>query len=80
MIQYRITYFSGPGPPTGWNSGLNINVKPYLKNGSSTVFMQVVAVGGREGAIQPVARQLCSYDCYDQWDSSQCTLLEQRAQ
>ncbi|HEY1043990.1 MAG TPA: hypothetical protein VGE60_09015 [Telluria sp.] len=80
VVQYCATCFSGPELSTSWNFGLNIDVKPYLKNGSNTIFMRTVVAGGGEGAIQLTTRQLCPRNCYDQWDNSQCAPLEQRAQ
>jgi len=80
MVQYCATCFSRPELSTSWNFGLNIDVKPYLKNGSNTIFMRTIVAGGGEGAIQLTTRQLCPRNCYDQWDNSQCAPLEQRAQ
>ena len=79
-VQYCATCFSRPELSTSWNFGLNIDVKPYLKNGSNTIFMRTIVAGGGEGAIQLTTRQLCPRNCYDQWDNSQCAPLEQRAQ
>lgn len=79
-VQYCPTCFGSPELSTSWNIGLNVDIKPYLKTGSNTIFMRTIVAGGGEGAIQITTRQLCPRNCYDQWDNSQCAPLEQRAQ
>ena len=79
MVTYCTGCFGSPELSTSWNFGLNVDVKPYLKNGSNTIFVRTIVAGGGEGAIQLTTRQLCPRNCYDQWDNSQCAPLEQRA-
>ena len=80
MVQYCATCFGSPELSTSWNIGLNIDLKPYLRNGSNTIFMRTIVAGGGEGAIQIRTRQMCPLNCLDQWDNSQCALLEARTQ
>lgn len=79
-VQYCDTCFGPPELATSWNIVMNVDIKPYLKNGSNTIFMRTIVAGRGEGAIQITTRQLCPRNCYDQWDNSQCTPLEQRIQ
>lgn len=80
VVQYCATCFSGPELRTNWNFGLNIDIKPHLRNGANTIFVRTIVAGNGEGAIQLTTRQLCPRNCSDQWDNSRCVGLEQRAQ
>lgn len=79
-VQYCETCFGSPELSTSWNKSLNINLKPYLRNGTNRIFTRTVVAGGGESAIQITTRQLCPRDCRDQWDDSQCAALEARTQ
>ena len=78
MVTYCETCFSQPELSTSWKLPLNIDLKPYLKNGSNTIFMRTIVAGAGEGAIQITTRQVCPRNCYDHWDSSECDGLEAR--
>ena len=80
LVQYCATCFGSPELGTSWDINLNIDLKPYLRNGANTVFMRTIVAGKGEGAIQIRTRQLCPQNCHDQWDGSQCALLEARTQ
>ena len=42
---------------TSWNKALNVNLLPYLNEGSNTLWMRTVVAGGGEAAINIEARQ-----------------------
>lgn len=79
MVQYCADCFGSPELSTSWNLGLDIDLRPHLRNGSNEIFMRTIVAGGGEGAVQITTRQLCPRSCRDQWDNSQCAALEQRA-
>lgn len=79
-VQYCPTCFSSPELARNWDVWLNTDLKPYLRNGSNTIFMRTVVAGNGEGAIQITTRQMCPRNCRDEWDNSQCSPMEQRAQ
>lgn len=79
MVQYCADCFGSPELSTSWNLGLDIDLRPHLRNGSNEMFMRTIVAGGGEGAVQITTRQLCPRSCRDQWDNSQCAALEQRA-
>lgn len=79
MVQHCATCFGSPELNTSWNIGLNIDIKPHLRDGSNTIFMRTIVGGKGEGAIQITTRQLCPRNCHDQWDNSQCAPLEARS-
>ena len=78
MVTYCATCFSGPELSTSWNIGLNIDLKPFLRNGANTIFMRTIVAGGGEGAIQMTTRQLCPSQCSVSL-TNQCAALEARA-
>lgn len=80
MVRYCETCFSGPELSTSWNFDLNVDLKPYLRNGVNTIFMRTIVARGGEGAIQITTRQLCPPTCRDTWDDSMCLPLQQRAE
>ncbi len=79
MVQYCADCFGSPELSTSWNLGLDIDLRPHLRNESNEIFMRTIVAGGGEGAVQITTRQLCPRSCRDQWDNSQCAALEQRA-
>lgn len=79
MVQYCATCFSWPELSTSWNFGLNIDLRPYLKNGSNTIFMRTIVAGGGEGAIQLTTRQMCPLQCSVS-TRNDCATLEARSQ
>jgi hypothetical protein len=79
-VQYCANCYGKPELSTSWNKYPNIDLRPYLKNGSNTIFTRTVVAGGGESAIRITTRQLCPRNCYDQWDDSQCEALEARTQ
>lgn len=52
---------------TSWSRSLDINIRPYLREGSNTIWMRTVVAGGGEGAIRMVTRQYCPPVCTDSW-------------
>lgn len=79
-VQYGANKFGYAELGTSWDQRPNINLKPYLREGSNTIFMRVIVAGCGEGAIQIMTRQLCPRECHDHWDDSQCAALDARAQ
>lgn len=73
------TQYDSPELSTSWNFGLNIDLKPYVTNGSNTIFMRTIVAGAGEGAIQLTTRQKCPLECSIS-TSNQCATLESRAQ
>ena len=79
MVRHCADCFSGPELKTSWDLGLDIDLRPHLRNGSNQIFMRTIVAGRGEGAVQLTTRQLCPRNCREQWDNSQCAALEQRA-
>lgn len=78
MVQYGASSFGWPELSTSWNFGLNIDLRPYLKNGSNTIFMRTIVAGRGEGAIQLTTRQMCPLQCSVS-TRNDCAALEERA-
>lgn len=78
MVQYGANSYGYPELRTSWNIGLNIDLRPYLRNGSNTIFMRVIVAGCGEGAIQMTTRQVCPLNCSVS-TNNQCGALEARA-
>lgn len=79
MVQYCATCYRGPELSTPWNFYPNIDIKPYLKQGTNSIFVRVIVAGGGEGAIQITTRQKCPVNC-SVTTNNQCSALEARAQ
>ncbi len=71
--------YGSPELSTSWNFSLNIDIKPYLKEGLNTVWMRTIVAGGGEGAVVFTTRQTCPRNCRDVW-SNECAAFEARAQ
>lgn len=78
-VQYGEDSFGSPELATSWNFGLNIDLRPYLRNGQNTVFMRVIVAGCGEGAIQMTTRQMCPLQCSVS-TRNDCAALEARSQ
>lgn len=74
-VRYGANSVSGPELSTNWNFNLNIDIRPYLINGTNTIFMRTIVAGNGEGAIQITTRQLCPRNCHDSWNN-QCAAYE----
>ena len=57
---------------TNWNKEVNINLKPYLKEGENEIWMRVVVAGVGEGWMQISAQQ----NCCQAWDIKRETKCE----
>ena len=79
MVQYGASSFGWPELSTSWNIGLNIDLRPYLRNGTNTIFMRVIVAGCGEGAIQLTTRQMCPLQCSVS-TRNDCATLEARSQ
>ncbi|WP_127476707.1 hypothetical protein [Sulfurivermis fontis] len=80
QVRYCATCYGSPELGTSWNFALNVDLKPFLREGPNTIFMRTVVAGGGEGAIQITTRQKCPRNCHDTWDDSQCSTLQARSQ
>jgi hypothetical protein len=56
-VQYGANSFGSPDLYTRWNISPKIDLRPYLVNGTNTIFVRVIVGGGGEGAIQMTTRQ-----------------------
>lgn len=65
---------------TSWDSTMDVDLRPYLVEGSNTIWTRTIVGGGGESAIQITTRQVCPRDCHDQWDDSQCSAMAARSQ
>lgn len=79
QVQYCATCFGPAELSTSWNFALNIDLKPYLREGSNTIFTRTVVGGYGESAIQITTRQRCPLNCSVS-TNNQCAALEARAQ
>lgn len=52
---------------TSWDKTLGIDLRPYVREGSNTVWMRTVVGGRGESAIRLVTRQYCPPVCTDAW-------------
>lgn len=57
VVYYTATDYANPELSTSWNKALSINLLPYLKEGSNTLWMRTIVAGGGESAINIEARQ-----------------------
>lgn len=55
---------------TNWNRDLNIDLKPYLKEGENELWMRVIVAGCGEGWMQISAKQHCCSQWHEEWDAS----------
>lgn len=53
---------------TNWNKEVNIDLKPYLKEGENEIWMRVVVSGWGEGWIQISAKQHCCKEWSETWE------------
>lgn len=79
QVQYCATCFGWAELETSWHFALNIDLKPYLRDGSNTIFTRTVVGGYGESAIQITTRQRCPLNCSVS-TNNQCAALEARAQ
>lgn len=77
-VQYCATCFGNPELGTSWNITGDLDLRPYLRNGTNTIFMRVIVAGCGEGAIQITTRQVCPLNCSVS-TNNQCAALEARA-
>lgn len=77
-VQYGPNSFGWPELNTSWNIGLNIDLRPYLRNGTNTIFMRVIVAGCGEGVIQLTTRQKCPLQCSVS-TRNDCAALEARS-
>lgn len=56
-VYYTVTAKGNCELSTSWNQALNVNLLPYLNEGSNTLWMRTVVAGGGESAINIEARQ-----------------------
>lgn len=66
-----------PERSTSWNKTLNVDVRPYLKDGKNTIFTRTIVGGRGESAAVFKAMQYCEPVCVDKWNN-QCLAFENR--
>lgn len=57
---------------TSWDRWINIDIRPYLRQGTNTIWTRTVVGGRGESAIRFITRQYCPPVCHDSW-SDGCT-------
>lgn len=78
QIQFSAAGFGWPELDTSWNQSIDVDLRPYLRNGSNTLFMRTIVAGNGEGAIRISARMACPRNCTDTWND-QCLPLAERS-
>lgn len=78
MIQYGASSYGSPELRTSWNRSMSVDLRPYLVQGTNTIFMRTIVSGAGEGAIRINARMSCPRSCQDDWND-QCVPLAERA-
>jgi len=67
-VRYSATGTHGPETGGGFYSGMDVDIKPYLKNGDNSIVINVVNGGGPGmGAAYFQARQKCPALCEMKW-------------
>jgi hypothetical protein len=66
-VYYTASASGNPELGTSWDKALDINIKPYLREGNNTIWMRTVVAGWGESAIRMVTRQYCPPVCNDSW-------------
>ena len=66
-VYYTASDAGNPELRTSWDKALDINIKPYLREGNNTLWMRTVVAGRGESAIRMVTRQYCPPVCNDSW-------------
>lgn len=60
---------------TSWHKTPNINILPYLKDGTNTIFMRVIVAGKGEGLMRFRVKQQCYCNWVEKW-TNDCDSLE----
>ena len=71
-VQYSATAFGWAELSTDWNFNLNIDLRPYLREGTNVLFTRTIVSGRGESAIQITTRQKCPSDCTVSWNKTAC--------
>jgi hypothetical protein len=77
-VQYGNNQFGSPELRTNWSFGLNVDLRPYLRDGANSIFMRTIVYGAGEGAIKIKTRQYCPVVCSTFWEN-RCTSQEARS-
>lgn len=78
-VQYGPKSFGNPELATSWSIGLGIDLKPYLVDGTNTIYTRTIVAGDGESFIRMAARMMCPPKCRDEWNN-QCAPYEARMQ
>ena len=62
---------------TSWKKNLNIDIRPYLKEGMNTIWTRTIVGGGGENALIFKVHQYCTPVCHETW-KNECTEYEKR--
>ncbi|GLW61712.1 hypothetical protein Hthe01_20610 [Hydrogenophilus thermoluteolus] len=77
-VQYCDTCFGGVDLSVSWVKNLNIDLRPYLIDGTNTIFMRTIVGGKGEGNIVMTVRQYCPLNCSVTYRND-CSNYESRA-
>lgn len=72
-VQTCETCFRNPELSTDWKFNLDIDLRPYLKEGMNQIFTRTVVAGWGESAIRILTRQKCPSDCTVTWNRTACS-------
>ena len=67
------TCLRNPELSTDWKFNLDIDLRPYLKEGMNQIFTRTVVAGYGENAIRIMTRQKCAADCTVSWNKTACS-------
>lgn len=71
-IRFCATCFTGYNDfHTVWNDTPNIDIRPYLRDGTNTISTRTIVAGGGGVLLYARTRQTCPRTCSDSWDD-QC--------
>lgn len=72
-VQTCETCLRNPELSTDWKFNLDIDLRPYLKEGMNQIFTRTVVAGRGESAIRILTRQKCPSDCTVSWNKTACS-------
>jgi hypothetical protein len=70
-------FFDSAELATNWDFTLNIDIRPYLKNGQNTIFTRTIVANKGENYIRFITQMSCPLNCKDVWEDH-CGAYEER--
>lgn len=70
-------YLGGVERNTSWDKTLDIDIRPYLKEGENTIWTRTLVGGWGESAIVFNVQSYCEPKCHERWDN-QCLEFEKK--